>query len=70
MPLACTAKIRYRQPDQTCTVRPQGDSLRVDFETPQRAITPGQYVVFYNDEECLGSARIDRIQRDTATKDP
>ena len=70
MPLSCTAKIRYRQPDQDCMVTPHGDGIRVDFITPQRAITPGQFVVFYSGDECLGSARIDRIQRDEATKHP
>lgn len=71
MPLACKAKIRYRQPDQACTVRPYGDAgLRVNFASPQRAITPGQYVVFYDGDECLGSARIDRIPRHEATSPP
>jgi tRNA-specific 2-thiouridylase len=54
-----TAKIRYRQPDQRCTLTLQeGGVLRVDFEEPQRAITPGQAIVFYQGERCLGGGRI------------
>jgi tRNA-specific 2-thiouridylase len=60
LPLSCTAKIRYRQPDQACTVTALDDAtLRVDFAQPQRAITPGQSIVFYNGEECLGGAIIE-----------
>lgn len=54
-----TAKIRYRQNDQKCTIRLTDRGLKVDFETPQRAATPGQYVVFYDGDICLGSAIID-----------
>jgi tRNA-specific 2-thiouridylase len=48
-PLRCEARIRYRQPVQRCTVRCQlsGDRCQVEFDEPQRAITPGQSVVFY-----------------------
>ena len=66
--LSCTARIRYRQADQSCTVTatPDGD-LQVAFATPQRAVAPGQFVVFYAGERCLGGAVIDaashRIQR-------
>lgn len=55
----CTAKIRYRQNDQTCHVAVNGDTARVTFDTPQRAVTPGQYAVFYDDETCLGGGVID-----------
>jgi tRNA-specific 2-thiouridylase len=56
----CTAKVRYRQPDQRCEVRVRPDGLcEVEFEEPQRAVTPGQYVVFYLDEECLGGGVIE-----------
>lgn len=59
LPLRCQAKIRYRQPDQGCTVSvAAGGNLHVDFDNPQRAITPGQSVVFYQAEHCLGGATI------------
>ena len=57
---ACTAKTRYRQTDEPCQVVMQADGqLEVEFASPQRAVTPGQSVVFYNGEECLGGAVID-----------
>lgn len=57
----CTAKTRYRQPDQKCRVISSdlGDGrVRVEFLEPQRAVTPGQYVVFYNGDACLGGGVI------------
>jgi tRNA-specific 2-thiouridylase len=57
---ACMAKVRYRQKDQRCNVSPRGGgSLVVDFAAPQLAIAPGQFVVFYNEDRCLGGAVID-----------
>ena len=53
------AKTRYRQPDQDCHLTTQDDGLRVTFDAPQRAITPGQSVVFYDSEECLGGGVIE-----------
>lgn len=56
-----TAKFRYRQKDVAVTVQTSGNSVIVSYELPQRAITPGQAVVFYQGEECLGSAFIDQV---------
>ena len=54
-----TAKIRYRQSDQTCTITPRSaDRWHVAFEQKQRAITPGQAIVFYQNEICLGGGTI------------
>ena len=65
--LRCTAKVRYRQPDQPCSVSIAGDgSCCVRFDQPQRAVTPGQYVVFYQDETCLGGAQIERVWKHAA----
>lgn len=60
LPLNCSAKIRYRQQEQVCTVIETDDpsKLAVNFKSPQWAITPGQSVVFYNDDECLGGGII------------
>ena len=56
----CAAKTRYRQADEACEVSVRDDAtLEVRFERPQRAVTPGQSVVFYDGEECLGGAVID-----------
>lgn len=59
LPLECTARIRYRQPDQACTVRTCAAGLLVEFAQPQRAITPGQSAVFYLGDRCLGGAVIE-----------
>jgi tRNA-specific 2-thiouridylase len=56
---ASMAKIRYRQSDQACTVKLLTDeTCFVEFEKPQRAITPGQSVVFYQNNTCLGGGII------------
>ncbi len=58
-PLPCRAKIRYRQADQDCVLETRDASgLDVSFAEPQRAIAPGQSVVFYRDEVCLGGGII------------
>lgn len=58
----CTAKFRYRQPDNAVTVELQDDgTAKVLFKEPIRAVTPGQAVVFYDGEECLGGGTIDEI---------
>ena len=56
--LICMAKTRYRQPDQACSITQDGDTLRVEFDEPQRAVTPGQSLVLYDGEICLGGAII------------
>jgi tRNA-specific 2-thiouridylase len=55
----CSAKTRYRQPEQPCTAELVGkDKLRVEFTAPQRAITPGQAVVLYDGNTILGGGTI------------
>jgi tRNA-specific 2-thiouridylase len=54
----CTARTRYRQSDQRCTVSVGKDQLEVHFDEPQRAVTPGQSLVLYDGEVCLGGAVI------------
>lgn len=61
LPLHCKAKTRYRQADQDCMVSatPTG-GIRVDFADPQRAVTPGQQVVLYVGDHCLGGGVIEQ----------
>ncbi|MGN6740269.1 tRNA 2-thiouridine(34) synthase MnmA [Dyella sp.] len=54
----CTAKTRYRQTDQACTVVCRDGRVEVMFDQPQRAVTPGQSVVLYDGDACLGGAVI------------
>ena len=57
-PLPCGAKTRYGQVDQACFVTRHGHGIRVDFEAPQRAVAPGQYVCLYDGDRCLGGGII------------
>lgn len=58
----CTAKFRYRQTDVPVTVEMQEDGTAlVTFDEPQRAITPGQALVLYDGEVCLGGGTIDKV---------
>jgi tRNA-specific 2-thiouridylase len=60
--LRCAAKVRYRQVDQQAAIEPlEGGAALVRFDQPQRAVTPGQYVVFYDGERCLGGAVIKSV---------
>lgn len=59
--LDCCVKLRYRQADQRARVAFSGNSARVICESPQRAVTPGQYAVFYAGDECLGGGVIDEV---------
>jgi tRNA-specific 2-thiouridylase len=60
----CTAKTRYRQTDITCTLNSRDDqSVEVIFDTPQKAVTPGQSAVFYHGEVCLGGGIIESYIR-------
>ena len=62
-PFQCSAKTRYRQQDQACNIiRLENDACYVQFDQPQRAVTPGQSIVFYRDDECLGGGIIDRTE--------
>jgi len=56
-----TAKVRYRQTDVACSARliDEGAAVDVQFAEPQRAVTPGQSIVFYDGDECLGGAVIE-----------
>jgi tRNA-specific 2-thiouridylase len=59
-PVRLTAKVRYRQPDQLCIVQEIGaDRMLIEFDQPQRAVTPGQSVVLYDGDNCLGGGIID-----------
>lgn len=64
LPLRCSARIRHRQRPQPCRVEPAGAGrCRVWFETPQRAVAPGQSVVLYDGERCLGGGVIETALR-------
>ncbi len=58
LPFKCNAKTRYRQADQACTITAIENGFEVAFDEPQRAITPGQSVVFYESTHCLGGGVI------------
>jgi tRNA-specific 2-thiouridylase len=70
LPHSCTAKVRYRQTDQDCSI---GEivtgTTHVTFGSPQRAVTPGQSVVFYDGVACLGGGVIDRRLNGSAMSD-
>jgi tRNA-specific 2-thiouridylase len=59
-PFEAEVKIRYRGEDVAAVIEPKdgGERVRVEFRSPQRAVAPGQSVVFYRGDEVLGGARI------------
>ena len=62
-PFPCSVKVRYRQADQPALLEPRADgSVRIVFEQPQRAVTPGQYAVAYEGDRCLGGAVIEDVE--------
>lgn len=59
LPYACHSKVRYRQVDQPCTIQKiEDEKVLVTFSQPQRAVTPGQSIVFYDGPICLGGGVI------------
>src|SRR5690625_59197 len=62
---SCTAKFRYRQKDsEVLDTLLHDNNVDVKFNEPERAVTPGQAVVFYQNEICLGGGIIEEIERD------
>jgi tRNA-specific 2-thiouridylase len=62
-PLTARAKIRYKSREAEATVFFRNDSVDVHFAQPQKAVTPGQTIVFYNVDEVLGGGTIHQMQR-------
>ena len=58
-PMEVEAKIRYKAGEAAATLIPQGDWAEIRFSEPQRAVTPGQAVVFYRGDEVLGGGYIE-----------
>jgi tRNA-specific 2-thiouridylase len=53
-----SARIRYRQPLEACTLHQRSNGLYIVFDKPQRGVTPGQFAAWYSGEECIGSGVI------------
>ncbi|MCL6646816.1 MAG: tRNA 2-thiouridine(34) synthase MnmA [Chloroflexi bacterium] len=65
-PLRVQAKVRYRAPEAAATVIATGTTARVEFDEPQRALSPGQAVVFYQGEEVLGGGVIAVVEQEVS----
>ena len=60
--MRCKAKVRYRQKEQSATVIPIGNNIvKIVFDEPQRAVTPGQAAVLYNCDIVLGGGTISKF---------
>lgn len=66
-PLTLTAKVRYRQADQACTIKKTDTGYQIVFNEPQRAVTPGQSVVLYQQDICLGGGVIETVEPNPLT---
>jgi len=62
-PITVTAKIRYKSKEAEAIVFPRNDSVDVHFAQPQKAVTPGQAIVFYNIDEVLGGGIIYQMEK-------
>jgi len=70
IPHHCTAKVRYRQTDQPCQIQTVASGqAQIVFDSPQRAVTPGQSIVFYDGDVCLGGGVIDQRLKDDRVSD-
>ena len=60
LPFDCSAKVRYRQQDSACRMTTiDGTVAEIEFDEPQRAVTPGQALVLYQQEQCIGGGTIE-----------
>lgn len=66
-PLNLRAKVRYRQSDQACTIKKTDLGYHIAFDQPQRAVTPGQSLVLYHDDICLGGGVIETVEPNPIT---
>ena len=57
--IECMVRLRHRQPLQKCRIQISGEKVHMEFDRPQRAVTPGQSAVFYQGDVCLGGAIVD-----------
>ena len=57
--IECMVRLRHRQPLQKCRIQISGEKVHMEFDRPQRAVSPGQSAVFYQGDVCLGGAIVD-----------